>query len=378
MTTKQVFLTLSCLLLLVIAGQLSIVRAQESIQTQQDSERHQNISRHIWHGSGRSIANDTLLRDPAFRAAFGVSDETYQQILENARDKVSIPENPEFRKVVQEFEDTREALTGSRYMMGQPLNMRDGDEERMKLFNRSRELQEKMQTMASEASFLYDRLYGAAFEDALSPELKQKIGEAWLAAMGETESFSPSLFEVLNLTDTQKEGMERIKKELEPEFEKYLEIFGNNAAKITKMVDDWLSRPEVQRAFSDSGLSLNVWLRQEEPEFGRLVDESRASRMAFITLFRTRMHDILTDGQRRRLQELSDNPPPYALYLIQRLRRERGRHEEVAINQSGKSDRAGADKDIWIPGPNAWRPGDPLLPGAHRLERSSPFPRGEN
>ena len=47
--------------------------------------------------------------------------------------------------------------------------------------------------------------------------------------------FSPRVFEVLNLTDAQREGMDRIKKELEPELERHLAIYGNNAAKILEI-----------------------------------------------------------------------------------------------------------------------------------------------
>jgi hypothetical protein len=52
------------------------------------------------------------------------------------------------------------------------------------------------------------------------------------------------------------------------------------------------------------------------------LDESYASSKAFAALFKTRMFEILNEGQRKRLQELTDNPPLHALALIQRLRRE--------------------------------------------------------
>ena len=67
MTTKQVFLTLSCLLLLVVAGQSDIVWAQESHQMQQDSERHQNNLRSVWNHGGVMMSSEAMLRDPALR-----------------------------------------------------------------------------------------------------------------------------------------------------------------------------------------------------------------------------------------------------------------------------------------------------------------------
>jgi len=60
---------------------MDIAQTQESPQVQQDSERHQNISRSFWEGRGVSISTEALLRDPAFRTALGVSDEYYREML---------------------------------------------------------------------------------------------------------------------------------------------------------------------------------------------------------------------------------------------------------------------------------------------------------
>jgi len=52
MTAKYVSVTLSCLLLIVIAGHSDIAMAQESSTLQQDSERHQNNLRSAWDRGG--------------------------------------------------------------------------------------------------------------------------------------------------------------------------------------------------------------------------------------------------------------------------------------------------------------------------------------
>jgi len=332
-------------------------------QSQSDNERHQNILRSFWDGRGAIISNEALLRDRDFRDALGVSDGDYQRLQESVRNAVGrISDLPEFREATQDHVEAFQALTGYPYPYANMLYIRrDGDEE---AFNRVEEAGQRLESIWQEFSLGASQRHVAAFEDALSPELKQKIQEAWLAAMGETAMFSPRVFEVLYLTDAQREQMERIKEELEPELERHLEIYGNNAAMILERVNAALREPGVQRSIADVGLNTFMRALQDEPEHRKLLDESYASSKAFAELFRARMVEILTDGQRWRLQGLIDNPPPYARLLIQRLRREQwGQHEEG----ESESTAAGAGRDIWIPGAGAWRPGDPI-PEVYREE----------
>jgi len=368
MKTKQFFLTLTCLLLWVIMGQSNVAQTQESSKTQQDSERHQSISRSFWDGRGTSISTEALLSDREFRAALGVSDKYYQEILASVRNAVGrISDTPEYREAVREYDDAIEALTGRRGMMSQVIPQ-NAD---AKALNRFREAAGRMESMAREFARGSSQRHDAAMEEALSSELKQKIQEAWLAAMDETSMFSPRVFEVLNLTDAQKQQMERIKKELGPELEKHLETYGNNAAKILERVNAVRRQPDYQRTIADVGLNAYMRKLEAEPEHKKLLDESYASSKAFATLFRKRMFEILNDEQRKRLQELTDSPPAHARILIQRLKRENwGQHEE------GEGKRAGSDKDVWTPGPDSWQPGDPL-PEEFRQERDTrrTFPR---
>ena len=381
MKTKQTFLTVLSLLLFVIAGLSDIARAQESPQVQQDKERHKNISRSFWDGRGASISTEALLRDPQFRTALGVSDKYYQEILASVRNTVGrLSDNPEYEKIRHEGDELFRVVWGKE--PGSNVAMTGSEQkerERIadpKASTRLQEIGESLESMHKEFLAGSSKRHVAAFEEALSSEFKQKIQEAWLAAMGETSTISPRWFEALYLTDTQREQMERIKKELEPELEKHLEIYGNNAAKILERVNAALrQRQEARISFSGSGNAqeaLNAFMKnlQEEPEHKRLLDESYASSKAFATLFRTRMSGILTDDQRSRLQELLDNPPPHAQLLIQRLRKENwGQYKEGEFKKVD-------GKDVWVPGPDSWKPGDPLpetIP--QEKESKGSFPR---
>jgi Ni/Co efflux regulator RcnB len=381
MKEKQAFLTLSCLLLLVIVGQSDVARAQESLKMQQDRERHQNNLRSAWDRGGAVMSSESLLRDPTFRDALGVTLHDYRKIQESVRNaRGSISDDPEYREAWREKEEADRVVLGlgnTDPMPGTPMiNLQALNEEQLKAFNRSRAAGAKIVEMQSEFTLGADQRSTAAFEDALSPEIKQKIQEARLAAMGETSTFSPRLFETLNLTDAQKQQMERIKKELEPEFEKHCEIYAGNAAMILERVNAAIEQKRVaQIPIGDLGAFIREL--QEEPEHKKLLDESYASSKALATLFRTRMAEILTDGQRRRLQELIDNPPPYARLLIQRLRRENwGQDEEKVNDQSGENKKVESDRDVWVPGPDSWQPGDPIPEKSRQEEEpKGNFPR---
>jgi len=85
-----------------------------------------------------------------------------------------------------------------------------------------------------------------------------------------------------------------------------------------------------------------------------------------------RMFDVLTDEQYARVIDLIDNPPDYVVALLKRWREQSGESEESKEVEEGEK------SGVWIPGPNSWRPGDPI-PGAYRIEREtrSRFPRAE-
>jgi Ni/Co efflux regulator RcnB len=84
----------------------------------------------------------------------------------------------------------------------------------------------------------------------------------------------------------------------------------------------------------------------------------------------TKMFDVLTDEQWARLQKLIDNPPEHAKAYAKKLK-----------EQMGESEKTGG---AWQPGPNSWRPGDPI-PEQYRQQREEQrtrqrpgFPRSES
>ena len=388
MKTKRLLLAVACLLLLPTMGyaqpadqmqsgisQIDLPADFEVVQIQPvsldafQSPAMQQIFREgirgsvrtFWVGDSTTITAMGFLRDHEFRAAIGFSDEQYQEMevsLQNALQ--DLDRSSDFLEMIvakQAFIESFEQDV-------------DGG-----AWNRHLEAQERVELLTQQ--ILVDVL-----DNFLPPEPKQKLQETQLAAMGEMSIFSPSIFEVLNLTDAQREQMEKIKMELEPEFEKYLEIYVEGKMFLENMRLAELEKipPELrdgaiirdgsnmhermERMESAVAAAERAW--REAPEFKRISDDIRSSSGTFSTLFRTSMFDVLTDEQWRRFQDLVDNPPRHARIYLESLRGQRGETEE---NKG----------DVWVPGSDSWRPGMPI-PESYRIRRNTQirFPRPTN
>jgi Ni/Co efflux regulator RcnB len=271
------------------------------------------------------------LGDPSVRSAWGISDEQNQQMTNHliaAIEVINEDIHPFVIKVQTGEKDGNSTTEIS--MHSTDLNV----------------------TMAEVKAFIEKTtvlMAGAAINalrDGLTPEQWQKLDESQLANMGEMPIISPSAFAALDLTAEQRQEMEKIKKELAPEFEKTL--------------DKW----------ADGHFALQIMSDTKDTERKKIIEEMQTQGRAFSTKFRTRMFDVLTDEQWQRLQKLIDNPPEHALVFRKKLRKLLGSSEE------GENGKETEKANVWVPGPNSWKPGDPI-PDAYRQERSTRgnFPR---
>jgi Ni/Co efflux regulator RcnB len=294
--------------------------------------------RAFWNGQGTSMMAAGLLNDPDIRIAWDISDEQYQQIR-------STQKSPEMQEAMLEYQTLQNP--------NDPLMENTDEETKKKLFD----IQERMILLNM------DDIVNA-LDNALTSEQKQKIGEAQLASMGEIPFISLSAFEALNLTDVQKRQMERIKKELEPEFEKHLNNFSDGNVIMTNKILDAFGK-QGGKNFEDltkKAPQIVTRLKADDPQFKKTLDDIMSQSRLFTAQFKTAMFDVLTDEQWKRLQELIDTPPEHAKVLRKKLKEQMGESEKTA----------------WAPGPNSWRPGDPIPEGyrQQRQERGR-FPRVE-
>ena len=314
----------------------------------------------FWEGRGGNLMAVGLFADPDIRTAFGVSDEQYQKIQQARTGMVpALQRDPRFQEIVKEMQAI--------------LNPNDPH-----MLNADAETVGKFADIQGRMASLGIAVMTDAVGNVVTPEQNQKMMEAQLASMGEMPIISPGMFEALNLTDAQRQHMERIKQELEPEFEKNLETFANGTmAMMNKMFEELEKQgfemgggnaEEMQKKVKELGekmQGIQKKLIAEDPEFKRIHDELQNNGKVFSKQFRMKMFDVLTDEQWARLQLLIDNPPEYAKALLKKMK-----------EQSGQAAQSG---DGWQPGPHSWQPGDPI-PVEYRQQRSTPgnFPRPRN
>ena len=371
MKTKLLF-TLSCLFLFSVIGHSqpaallppNFAEMRQSPMFQRQMEMGlKNAVRSFWEGRGTNLVAFGLLQDAEIRTALDVTDEQFQQIQSIPMTVYgSLRENPEFQEIVKEMQ----ALN----MQGDPFTQ-DLDKETMDQFA----------TIQGRITALSMNTMSDAIGNALTPEQQQKMQEAQLATMGEMPIVSPSMFEILNLTDAQKEQMEGIKKELEPEFEKNLKDFSSGQMIVANKLFDELEKQGAlninmqerdvnaamanAKAMQEKAVEATKKLMAEDPEFKRIQDETNANAKAFASQFQVKMFDVLTDEQWKRLLELTDNPSALAKVLLKKAKEQRGESEAGVAG--------------WQPSADSWKPGDPV-PEQYRQERNtkSRFPRTEN
>ena len=355
MKTKLLLLAVACLLLSTFAG-----LAQQPDTPQNDYERlmlsprmqlqnrksFENFVRSYWEGQGVHFTVLGALECPSVRSAWSVSEEQFQQFNDSVNASINTPE------ALDMFNE----LDGAGWSY-------DSDDE---------ETRRRFEYLAEQSASLLHNARTDALDSILTQEQKQIIDESLLSSLGETPIVSPSMFEVLNLTDTQRQEMERIKKEFETAFEEMLEDYVNSQMILS---NKWhsefarqnnpfrqMSREELQ----EINQTVLRKLMSEDQEYKSIHEDIQSKSIAFAERFKVKIFDVLTDEQWQRLQDLIDNPPRHARIFIQNLREQRGETEE---NKG----------DIWVPGPGSWRPGDPLTE-SYRIRRNTQirFPRPAN
>ena len=356
MKTKLVLILIAGAYLLSFAtvGQAQLMMPPDFAS--QDPERMKNelekVIRSFWEDQAATTMVMGLGRFPEIRTAWGISNEQFQQFRNPIGPEIL--ENPEFQALDEEHGTLARTFRESGDSLGQDTVA---------------EMQQKLRDLRDRMNVIATNMAVDVINDLLTPEQKQKIRESQLASMAEMPFILPAAFEALHLTDTQKQQMGEIKKELEPEFEKHLEKFVEGQMILSNKMSAELARQGSPRFRGPDSMlegmqAIAKQLSAQDPEFKRVQNEMTSLSQTFSTQFRTRMFDVLTDAQWARLQELNDNPPEHILAIRKRLR-------------AMRSDSEQADGG-WQPGPGAWQPGDGI-PEGYRIQRETrrQFPRGE-
>ena len=337
----------------VFAQNTEAERAMMNTPVMRQAEKDRINSERIdfWNGNVSILAATGLLNDNDFRKELGITDEQIQTI-QNARQTIGRMSIIDGRSVaydpdVQLIEDEKEKLLGDRYLYAENVS----EETRKEVFDLNLIMGEIVSTKTRDV-----------INETLTPDQLRKAHEFHLAAMSEFSYVSPSMYEVLDLSDEQKEQLAEIKKEMDAEFKKTLDKHGEVQLKFSKIMQEKIDKklegvtdPEERLKIMTVPGRHDVW--ETHPDLKREFDEANESVKIFSNELKVKILDILTDEQWERLQKLVDNPPDYVKKI---LRKWRGDSEPT----------------VWTPGPNSWQPGDPI-PEAYRQERKTrgTFPR---
>jgi hypothetical protein len=200
-------------------------------------------------------------------------------------------------------------------------------------------------------------------EKLLTPEQKQKIQEFQLATMSVMPVISAKMFDVLGLSDEQKNQMAAVKKELDPQFDQCMDEFSDSIFLIRDKIYDKLERENTSitdhKEFREKFQAASEELKIDD-DFQKFRREVLEKAQGFATLAKFKMFDVLTDEQMAKLQNLIDNPPDYV-------------KEYLAEAKKMYDANSSAPQSFM----NAWKPGDPVPAEYKEKRKLKPFPKTE-
>ena len=290
-----------------------------------------------WNNENPNFRMVELLRDDTFREGIGVSKEQFQ-IIQTIMSGVdtTLNNDPRLKPFMDEMNEF-EKEHGNPFVISA-----DTPEEAVDKF---RDIRARMGMKYHEVRM--EEMTNAINDNLTSDQLK-RVKEFRISTMSEYSFISPSMFDALNLSDGQKEQLEEIKKLLESEFEKHVDKHVEFEKKYTERLNDGLmgklrdlpDDESRQRFVKDRSKKIQEEL---QPERNKLLESSKA----LGDKLKIEMFDVLTDEQWNRMVDLIDNPPDYVKAILKKVQEQRG---------------------VWVPGPNSWRPGDPI-PEGYRQQR---------
>jgi Ni/Co efflux regulator RcnB len=328
---------------------------------QERRETTRRAMRVYWDNSRPEILARHVDNYEDLREGIGISPEQYQiiqdaRVIQTTQDGQVISNYPVISAIHNEISEFTAKHPGVQY--GENVT----EETRKKYFELMEKNQEAMKEVITNSVI-----------NNLTPDQLEKVKEFHISIMSEGMYVSPGMFEILNLSDEQKKQLDEIKKEMESEFEKHVDIVTelglifaektlNELNKLDsetmQMQGNQIEQMKILEEVQDKIRKSDAEVKQME---GKLLNFSKA----LANKLKIKMFDVLTDAQWDRMTDLIDNPPEYVKKLMRK--------------KYGDDEPGG-----WQPGPNSWRPGDPI-PEQYRQEREERrtkhrpgFPRGES
>ena len=306
-----------------------------------------------WNGQGSWLPLRVVMRAGA-EAELGLTDEQKQRLSYLYKENEIGQEwfQKMFQNPTPEFTQAVKAVAATE-IPGDPL------------FERATEEQKDAYREASAAmTGLWMESMQTELQETLTPKQMLQVRKLEMQLMPAMGIPFPSMFDPLDLTDGQKKAMSKIADELKVEFDRLtLEAASLKAERLaithgTLQGKSFTSRDEFHKAISEAHRQFvpSEAMRKKSNDLGEQGTK-------LMTLLQTRFMNVLTDEQLDKMQKILDEAPAFAKNMIAVFKM-----RQAAARLS----------PTYIPGPDAWRPGDPM-PGRIIEERQrGRFPRGEN
>lgn len=307
---KTIRFVLCTTLLVVLATGVSAFwgmptgKAREMYQQMNKNATKREL-RSYWNGDGEIVRMMGYLQHKDFREGLGISDSQFHNIQEIMMQDASMDMSGNMIMPPPQGVELIHEEIGKLMEKSDPF-AEDASEETRKKFL---DLDLQLHIKTNEA---FVKRATKAVNENLTPDQMKKYKEFQISIMSESLHISPSMFEALDLSDTQKKQLDEIKVEMEPEYEKWIDMYvemelihrelrNEHFEKLTKANDY-----EKQRELSEE------FMRKPNPEMAKI----RVLRNEFANRLKSRVFDILTAAQKERVTDLIDNPPEYVKKML--------------------------------------------------------------
>jgi len=316
-----------------IAGQ---IRGNQSPRTRVLLEAHKLADdRSTWGENGTWLTMRTLLQAGG-DVELGLTDDQKQQLSslyggdlsEEYRQRMGHNPTPEYILV-------RDTFMAANTRPDDPLFERATEEEKIAY---------------QEAHMAFTNLWMAdlhtKIQETLSPEQMLQVRKLEMQLMSELGIPFPSMFEPLDLTEEQKKEMKEIADGLKAEFDSLTReaaaLHAEQRMTALRLLEgmSFDSMEEFNKARSDA---IRRYVPSEEMR-RRTADLQERGKKLVATL-QDRLMDVLTDEQLDKMQKILDETPEFAKRILARFKAGRETQEQ---------------SPVYVPGPNSWRPGDPV------------------
>jgi len=228
---------------------------------------------------------------------------------------------------------------------------------------------EEQKNAFREASATLDGFFYTAMHNEikaiLTPEQMLQIRKLEMQLMPAIGVPFPAMFDPLDLTDEQKEEMNKIADEMKAEYDSLIiETLVSESEQLFSKYESlrgqsFASLEEFQKARNAARESANtVPIETQRKHFVEHMERG----IKFTTLLQTRLMNVLTDEQLLKMQEILDDTPKFAKRMIASFKMIR-----MAAQLS----------PTYVPGPDSWRPGDPLPKQFMEERKVRRFPQSE-